>query len=78
MVKIDLIANRLHVENNIKNHNMTLVDAVRDYLDSHEIPYEKIRQHFDAGMMDKIKAKLAPHRKSHTTRKPMFPGFIKG
>lgn len=75
---VDYKVNRLYVEYNIKTHNMTLAEAVVDFLDTHEISHDKLRQYFDQGMISKIKAILAPLRKSHIIRKPMFLGFIKG
>lgn len=75
---IDFKTNRQYVENNMKTHNMTLVEAVVDFCDTHEIPYEKIKQQFDPGMFEKIKAELAPLREEHIERKPMFLGFING
>ena len=77
-MSIDYRENRLYVEKNMKTYNMTLAESVIDYLDSHEIPHDKLRQHFDQGMILKIKAALAPLRKNRVERKPMFLGFIKG
>jgi tRNA splicing ligase len=78
MSKVDYKKNRQYVEDNMKTHNMTLAEAVVDFCDTHEVPYDKLRQYFDHGMINKIKAALAPLRKGHVERLQMFLGFIKG
>lgn len=73
----DIIANREYVESNMELHGMNLAESVVDFMNTHEIPLEKIRQYFDQALIDTLKAELAPLRKNHKKRKRMFLGFIK-
>jgi len=69
--------NRKIIEENMTKHNMTLFESIIDFCDSHEIPYDKIRQHFDTGMINKIKQSLKSYFSETIKREPIFLGFIK-
>lgn len=70
--------NRQIVETNMREHGMTLSEALVDFLDAREIPHEKFRQHFEASFIERIKSELRQMIKGHPKHKPMFLGFIKG
>ena len=63
--KIGFRDTRAFIELNIAEHGMSLPEAVVDFLDSHEIPIEKLRQYLDQGLFDQLKADLKSLMKNH-------------
>ncbi len=67
---------RAHIESNMAEYEMSLSEAVVDFLDSHEIPIDKVSSSIDEGLFEQLKAELLPLIKNHEEKTTIY-SFIR-
>jgi hypothetical protein len=71
-VKIGLRDARKFIENNVFEHDMTLSEAIEDFLCSHEIPLEQVRTRIDTALLEKLKSELNSFRTNYKKKNTLF------